>query len=217
MPNLLLALVDSHLHRGEVHPARQVERRYRSHHARVGLYNSHVEAQILVGLARVALAGRDVVAAEALCGELTRRRPEDFFSHGWGACVSGELWAQQRLFGRARDALTEALRYATRPGERSCKLEMRALNSLADLELEEGDVLAARRLARRALALAKTPNYLNEFEEVFALQNLASVAAVPSYRRFSYEPSQPARSYRTYGRNKDPWQYPKGDPRRYQH
>jgi hypothetical protein len=36
-----------------------------------------------------------------------------------------------------------------------------------------------------------------------------------TYRRFSYEPAQPTRSYRTYERKKEPWQYPKTDPRRY--
>jgi tRNA A-37 threonylcarbamoyl transferase component Bud32 len=114
MPNLFLAQIEYHLHRGEIRLVQEIEARYKAHHARAGRYNAHVEMQILVGLARAALASHNLLVAEALCGELIRQRPGDFFSHGWGACVSGELWRLQRLYQRSREALNRALVYATR-------------------------------------------------------------------------------------------------------
>ena len=176
MPNLFLAQIEYHLHRGEIRRVQQVEARYKAHHARAGRYNAHVEMQILVGLARAALASHNLLVAEALCAELARQRPGDFFSHGWGACVSGELWRLQRLYQRAREALNRALVYAIRPGERSFKLELRALNALAELSLEEQELGAARDFAERALALALDRDCRSEYEELWALRTLGAVA-----------------------------------------
>jgi hypothetical protein len=46
-----------------------------------------------------------------------------------------------------------------------------------------------------------------------------TAAPAPAYRRFSYEPSQPMpmRSYRTFERTREPWQYQRTDPRKYQY
>jgi hypothetical protein len=116
------------------------------------------------------------LVAEALCAELARQRPGDFFSHGWGACVSGELWRLQRLYQRSREALNRALVYAIRPGERSFKLELRALNALAELSLEEQELGAAHDFAERALALALDRDCRSEYEELWALRTLGAVA-----------------------------------------
>ena len=118
----------------------------------------------------------NLLVAEALCAELVRQRPGDFFSHGWGACVSGELWRLQRLYQRSREALNRALVYAIRPGERSFKLELRALNALAELSLEEQELDAARDFAGRALSLALERNCRSEYEELWALRTLGAVA-----------------------------------------
>lgn len=42
-------------------------------------------------------------------------------------------------------------------------------------------------------------------------------SGAPGYRSFSFEPTQPSRSYGTYERKMEPWQYQKTDPRRYRH
>ena len=164
------------MHRGEIRLVQEIEAQYKAHHARAGRYNAHVEMQILVGLARAALASHNLLVAEALCSELVRQRPGDFFSHGWGACVSGELWRLQRLYQRSREALNRALVYAIRPGERSFKLELRALNALAELSLEEQELDAARDFAGRALTLALDRDCRSEYEELWALRTLGAVA-----------------------------------------
>jgi tetratricopeptide (TPR) repeat protein len=176
-PNLFLSQIEYHLHRGEVRLVQEVALRYKAHHAEAGRYNAHVEMQILVGLARTALAAHNLVVAEALCAELRAQRPGDFFSHGWGACVSGELWRLQRLYDRARGSLSSALEYATRPGENSFKLELRALNALAELELEEDRPDRALEFAERALRLASAAECASEYEKLWALRTLAAVAA----------------------------------------
>jgi tRNA A-37 threonylcarbamoyl transferase component Bud32/tetratricopeptide (TPR) repeat protein len=176
MPNLFLAQIEYRLHRGEIRLVQEIEARYKAHHARAGRYNAHVEMQILVGLARAALASHNLLVAEALCAELVRQVPGDFFSHGWGACVSGELWRLQRLYHRSREALNRALVYAIRPGERSFKLELRALNALAELSLEEQEIDAARDFAERALTLALDRDCRSEYEELWALRTLGAVA-----------------------------------------
>jgi hypothetical protein len=50
-----------------------------------------------------------------------------------------------------------------------------------------------------------------------SLQVPAEGSEVPRSRSFSYEPSEPARSYGSYESRKEPWQYQKTDPRRYRH
>lgn len=174
-PNLFLVEIDYHLHRGEVIMAREVERRYLAHHAEVGLYNAHIEAQILVSLARAALGARDISAAESIAIELSRRKPKDFFIHGWGMCVMGELWASQRLHERARAALRDALSYSRRPGRPAPKLELRALNVLAEVALDAGDVDEAHRHARQALGIARSEATRSEYEMLWALRSLAAV------------------------------------------
>jgi hypothetical protein len=173
---LFLAQIDYHLHRGELRLLSQVEIRYKAHHANFGSYNAHLERQILVGLARAAIASSALATAETLAIELARHEPPDFFSRGWGAAVSGELWCAQSLYDRAEAALSEALSYATRPGQRSYKLELRAQNALAELALHRKSPDRAKRAAEHALALARNDATRNEYEEVWALRTLTEVA-----------------------------------------
>jgi len=187
MPNLFLTQIHYHLQRGEVRLVQEVEARYKAHHAKTGRYNAHVEMQILVGLARAALAAQNLVVAEGLCAELQARRPADFFSHGWGACVSGELWRLQRLYERSHLALSDAFVYATRPAARSYKLELRALNALADLAFEQRLYDQANGQAERALLLARGADSRSEYEELWALRTLTCVAIAREDQKLACE------------------------------
>lgn len=57
-------------------------------------------------------------------------------------------------------------------------------------------------------------NVTAEDEPVLVPQADRKDATARSDRSFSYEPSQPNRSYRSYQRNDEPWRYLKTDPRR---
>lgn len=167
-PNYLLARLQFHLHRGEVLRCREVEAEYKAMHAKTGGFNSQIEMKIMVALARTAIAARDFVGAEALCAELAASPKDRWIAHGWGGVVLAELWRQQRLLGRATAALDEAQAYAMRPGSHCYKLEMRALNTRAALELDKGDPDAARVSAQRALDIACDEQTRSEYEELWA-------------------------------------------------
>ncbi len=168
VPNLLLVRLQYHLHRGEVTRVREVEVEYKAAHARAGGFNAHIELKILVSLARAALAARDVVAAEALCGEILRYPEEEASARAWGSVVLGEAWRQQRLFERARRSLDQALALAVRPSSRAYKLEMRARNARAALALDVGDLVGAQLEASAALSIACDPETRSEYEELWA-------------------------------------------------
>jgi hypothetical protein len=59
---------------------------------------------------------------------------------------------------------------------------------------------------------AVSPKQQAAAESSESARNESSAQAI---RRFSYEPAPSTTSYRTYERRKEPWQYPKTDPRRY--
>lgn len=176
MPNYLLARLQYHLHRGEVLRCREVEAEYKALHARSGGFNAQVETKIMVALARAAVAARDLVGAEALCGELRAFPRDQWVAHGWGSVVLAEIWRQQRLYPRAAASLEEALGYALRPRSRSFKLEMRARNIQAALALDVADYDAARRHAQAVLEIACEQQTRNEYEELWARRVLVFIS-----------------------------------------
>lgn len=175
MPNYLLARLQYHLHRGEVLRCREVEAEYKAVHARSGGFNAQVETKIMVALARAAVAARDLVGAEALCGELTASSRDPWVAQGWGSVVLAEVWRQQRLYPRAAASLEDALSHALRPGSRSFKLEMRARNTQAALALDVADYDAARRHAQAVLEIACEQQTRNEYEELWARRVLVFI------------------------------------------
>ncbi len=187
MPNYLLARLQYHLHRGEVLRCREVEAEYKAMHARSGGFNAQVEMKIMVGLARAAVAARDLVGAEALCGELTAFPRDQWVAQGWGSVVLAEVWRQQRLYPRASASLEDALGHAMRPGSRSFKLEMRARNTQAALALDVADYDAARRYAQQVLEIACEQQTRNEYEELWARRVLVFI---------SHEAGEPASAKR---------------------
>ncbi|MCA9645610.1 MAG: protein kinase [Polyangiaceae bacterium] len=176
MPNYLLTRLQYHLHRGEVLRCREVEAEYKAVHARSGGFNAQVETKIMISLARAAVAARDLVGAEALCGELSAFPPDQWVAHGWGSAVLAEVWRQQRLYPRAAASLEEALANALRPGSRSFKLEMRVRNTQAALALDVADYDAARRHAQAVLEIACEQQTRNEYEELWARRVLVFIA-----------------------------------------